>query len=103
MGTTNKILLILLVLAILANPLTGWVCYEKGKTKGYSLASKDRATQTYAAREQNVENNFNYAATKTFAFLSWGRFHLLSIDGSVTKPEVTQKIVKEEEPKEAKK
>lgn len=103
MNSSTKILIVALVLAILANPFTGWICYSKGETKGYSKASKDRATQTYAAREQNVENIFNYASTKTFALLSWGRFHLFSIDGAVTKPEVTQKIVKEEEPKEAKK
>jgi hypothetical protein len=99
MDMSTRILSILLVLAILANPLTGWVCYEKGKTKGYSLASKDRATQTYAAKEQKILNSFNYAPKKTFSLFSWGRLHLLCFDGAEVVPTVTQQIIKEQEVK----
>lgn len=99
----NKILAILLAVAILANPFVGWICYEKGKTKGYSLASKDRATQTYAAREQVIDNTFNYGVGKTFALLSWGRFHLVCYDKPADKPAVTQNINKEEPKAQVKK
>lgn len=92
----SKVLGILLGVALLMNVFTGWVCYEKGKTKGYSMASKDRATQTYAGREQHIRNDFNYGVGKTFALLSWGRFHLLAVDRPSDKPEVVQNIAKED-------
>ena len=69
-----------------------WIGYEKGKTKGYALASTDRATQTYAAHEQTVENNFNYDQSPAFALLSWGRLHPLSLDRKVSTPKMTQKV-----------
>ncbi len=103
MNTSTKILIVALVLAILANPFTGWICYSKGETKGYSKASKDRATQTYAAREQVIGNTFNYGTGKTFALFSWGRFHLLAFDSPADKPVVTQQILKENSPQEVKK
>lgn len=87
-----KIFGILLAIALLMNVLTGWVCYEKGKTKGYALASKDRATQTYAGREQHIRNDFNYGVGKTFSLLSWGRFHFIAIDNPSDKPKVVQEI-----------
>jgi hypothetical protein len=99
---TTRIWVAILFVSLLLAPITGWVCYEKGKTKGYALASKDRATQTYAAKEQTISNAFNYGASKTFALLSFGRFHLFAVDGPQGKPEVVQKI-DAEKPKEPKK
>ncbi len=80
-----------------------WIGYEKGKTKGYSLASKDRATQTYEAQNQNVTNTYVYAERKAFSLLSWGTWSLISKDVKVAAPVVTQQVIVPGPAKEVKK
>jgi len=67
------------------------VGYNQGKTKGYSLASKDRATQSYEAQSQTVANVYNYAKADDFCLLRLWRLKLVSIEANNSAiPKVTQ-------------
>ncbi|MFA6321663.1 MAG: hypothetical protein WCY36_07400 [Candidatus Omnitrophota bacterium] len=81
---------IFLVASLIAGAF--WIGYEKGKTKGYSLASKDRATQSYEAQTMTVANAYVYTTRRAFSLFSWGTWSLISKDVREAVPVATQNI-----------
>jgi hypothetical protein len=63
---------------------TGYVTFVKPHTN---------PTPTTSQYADTIQNNYNQQNSKAFALISWGRFHLIAVDGAVITPVLKQTTI----------
>jgi beta-lactamase regulating signal transducer with metallopeptidase domain len=63
---------------------TGYITFVKPHTN-------PNPTNTQTA--DTIQNNYNSQNSKAFALISWGRFHLIAVDGKPITPVLKERII----------